>query len=176
MSHRVDAHQHFWDLSTAFDYRWLDKPELAPIRRDRLPADLAPLLREAGISHCVCVQTQHDLEENRWALGLAETHPFIAGVVGWIDLASAHVERQLEEFRDDPKFVGVRHVAQDEPDDFLVREDIIRGLKVLEKHGILRRADLPASPAPRPDPRPPAARAADGHRPPGQARYPKVGL
>jgi L-fuconolactonase len=43
----------------------------------------------------------------------------------------------LAEFKDHPKFVGVRHVVQDEPDpDFMVRPEILRGLKVLEKHGV----------------------------------------
>lgn len=136
MNLHVDAHQHFWDLQTTFDYRWLDQPELAPIRRDRLPADLEPLLRAAGFARSVCVQTQHDLDENRWALKLAEQHSFIAGVVGWVDLTSASVEHQLEEFVDHPRFVGVRHVAQDEPDGWLVREDVVRGLKVLERRRI----------------------------------------
>ena len=36
----IDAHQHFWQLSQPFDYRWLDAPALAPIRRDYLPDDL----------------------------------------------------------------------------------------------------------------------------------------
>ena len=41
------------------------------------------------------------------------------------------------EFRDHPKFVGVRHVTQDEPDDdFILRPAVLRGLKVLEKHGV----------------------------------------
>jgi predicted TIM-barrel fold metal-dependent hydrolase len=29
----IDAHQHFWQLSKPFDYRWLDAPDKAPIRR-----------------------------------------------------------------------------------------------------------------------------------------------
>src|SRR5690606_24912067 len=58
-------------------------------------------------------------------------------VVGWIDLASEQCEDQLEEFRDHPKFVGVRHITQDEPDDdFIIRPEIIRGLTVLQKHGV----------------------------------------
>jgi L-fuconolactonase len=95
------------------------------------------LIRAEGVGRTIFVQTQHDVEENRWVLGLAEEHPFIAGVVGWVDLASKDCERQVLEFRQFPKFVGVRHVVQDEPDDdFLVRDDILRGLKVLEKHGV----------------------------------------
>jgi len=136
MSITIDAHQHFWQLSRPFDYRWLDAPALAPIRRDYLPADLEPHLRGAGVAKSIFVQTQHDLEENRWVLGLAEQHDFIAGVVGWVDLASEACEEQLLELKRHRKFVGVRHVTQDEPDDdFIVRPDIIRGLRVLEKHG-----------------------------------------
>lgn len=68
---------------------------------------------------------------------MAEQNEFIAGVVGWVDLASEHCEEQLLEFKDHPKFVGIRHVTQDEPDnDFIVRPDVIRGLKVLQKHGV----------------------------------------
>ena len=133
----VDAHHHLWDLSRPFDYRWLDAPTHAPIRRDYLPADLEPLIHAARVDRTIVVQTQHDLAENRWALGLAERHDFLAGVVGWVDLASPACERQLLEFKDHPKFVGVRHVTQDEPsDDFIVREDVLRGLKVLERHGV----------------------------------------
>jgi len=132
----VDAHHHFWQLDR-FDYAWLEPPALAPIRRDYGPEDLAPLLEAAGIDRSIFVQTRHDLEENRWALGLAKEHDFLAGVVGWVDLASEACEDQLAEFRPDPKFVGVRHVVQDEPDDdFLIRPDVMRGLAVLEKHGV----------------------------------------
>ena len=133
----IDAHQHFWQLSQPFDYRWLDRAEMAPIRRDYLPDDLRPLILREGVERTIFVQTQHDVEENRWALRLAREHDFLAGVVGWVDLASPSCEQQLLEFKDDPKFVGVRHVTQDEPDDdFIVRPDVIRGLKVLEKHAV----------------------------------------
>jgi len=135
----VDSHQHFWDRSQPepFDYSWQDPEELLPIRRTFLPDDLRPLLDKAGVDYTVFVQAQHHVEETRWALGLTEQHPWIKGVVGWVDLASPDVEDQLIEFKDHPHFTGIRHVTQDEPDDdFIVRDDIIRGLKVLEKLGV----------------------------------------
>ncbi len=132
----IDAHQHFWKLGQ-FDTRWLEVPRHKPIHRSFLPEDLKPLLDQTRVAGSIFVQTQHNLEENHWALGLAKTHPWIFGVVGWIDLASEQCEDQLAEFRQHPKFVGVRHITQDEPDDeFIVRPDILRGLKVLEKHRI----------------------------------------
>jgi L-fuconolactonase len=137
MTPTIDAHQHFWDLRQPFDYRWLELPQHAPIHRDYLPEQLEPHLRATGVRYSVFVQTQHDLAETRWALGLAERHPFLAGVVGWVDLVSPACEEQLLELRRHPKFVGVRHVTQDEPDDdFIIRPEVVRGLKVLEKHGV----------------------------------------
>ena len=133
----IDAHQHFWQLGQPFDYKWLETPGLEPILRDFLPEDLADRIGKVGVDRTVFVQTQHNTEENRWVLGLAEQHDFIAGVVGWVDLAGDDCEEQLLEFKDQPKFIGVRHVTQDEPDDdFIIRPDVVRGLRVLEKHGV----------------------------------------
>lgn len=133
----IDSHQHFWQRSLPFDYRWLDAPQHAPIAGDFLPEDLAPRMKAVGVERTVFVQTQHNLDETRWVLGLAEKHNWIAGVVGWVDLASPQCEEQLLEFKANRKFVGVRHIVQDEPDDdFIVRPEILRGLKVLEKHGV----------------------------------------
>lgn len=134
---RIDAHQHFWQRTLPLDYRWLEKPENRPICRDFLPADLAPHLAATGIERSIFVQTQHNIEENRWALRLAEENEFLVGVVGWIDLASPQCERQLLEFKEHPKFVGVRHITQDEPDDdFIISDQVLRGLRTLERHGV----------------------------------------
>ena len=133
----IDSHQHFWQLDLPFEFGWLQEKQHGPICRNFLPNDLRPHLATAGVEKTVFVQTQHHLEENRWALQLAEQYDFIAGIVGWVDLASVDCERQLGEFLGNPKFVGIRHVTHGEPDDnFIVRDDIIRGLRVLEKHRV----------------------------------------
>lgn len=133
----IDAHQHFWQLDLPFDYGWLQSPEHKAIFRDYLPEDLAPHLAAAGIEKSVFVQTQHNVQETRWGLELARHHDFIAGVVGWIDLTADNCEEQLLEFRDHPRFVGIRHITQDEPDDdFIIRPEVVRGLRVLEQHGV----------------------------------------
>ena len=67
----IDAHQHFWERSQPFDYTWLEDPALAAIRRDYLPSDLKPHLDAAGVRQSIFVQTQHNVEENRWVLGIA---------------------------------------------------------------------------------------------------------
>ena len=136
MTRVIDAHQHFWQRGK-FKDAWLDEPQHKPISASYLPEHLAPLLQQCGIDGSVFVQTQHDLGENRWALDLAKKNPFILGVVGWVDLASPKCEEQILEFKADPKFVGIRHITQGEPDDnFIVRDDVVRGLRVLEKHRV----------------------------------------
>jgi len=129
---RIDAHQHFWRYD-AGQYGWIDE-SMAALRRDFLPGDLAPELRRAGVDACVAVQARQTLEETRWLLALADAHPFIAGVVGWVDLQGDRVRAELEPLARHPKLVGVRHIAQSEPDDrFLVRPAFVAGLAALEE-------------------------------------------
>jgi L-fuconolactonase len=136
MSRTIDAHQHFWQRGKFRD-AWLDEPQHKPISGSYLPEQLAPLLGQCGIDGSIFVQTQHDPGENRWALDLAKRNPFILGVVGWVDLAAADCEKQLLDLKADPHFVGIRHITQGESDDnFIVRDDVVRGLKVLEKHRV----------------------------------------
>ena len=139
MTITIDAHQHFWDLSLSdtFDYRWLSAADKQAIHRTYLPEDLRPQIEAVGVDRTIFVQTQHNLAENDWVLQLAAEHSFIAGVVGWVDLASVDCESQILALKEHPKFVGVRHITQDEvDDDFIVRSEIFRGLSILEKHRV----------------------------------------
>jgi L-fuconolactonase len=132
---RLDAHQHFWHYSLQ-EYGWIG-PDMAALKQDRLPADLAPLLASSGIDGTVAVQARQTLEETCWLLALAEQQPFIRSVVGWVDLQSHDLREQLERLTTHPKFRGVRHVLQDEPDDrFMLRAGFVRGIGLLVDFGL----------------------------------------
>jgi L-fuconolactonase len=132
---RIDSHQHFWKYD-AREYGWIDE-RMGVLRRDFLPADLEPQLKAAGFDACVTVQARQTLDETAWLLELADRSPFVAGVVGWVDLCSADARTQLQRFASHPKLVGVRHVVQGEPDDrFLLRADFGRGIALLEELGL----------------------------------------
>jgi L-fuconolactonase len=131
----IDSHQHFWSYSAA-EYPWIGDG-MERLARDYLPVDLEAPAAAAGIGGTVAVQARQTLEETRWLLDLAEHHSLIRGVVGWVDLRSPAVAGQLAECAAQKKFVGVRHVVQDEPDPrFLVGEEFIRGLKQLHPLGL----------------------------------------
>ena len=138
MALKIDAHHHFWDLTRPeFDYSWLSAPGNEAICQSYLPPTLAEHIKAVGVEKTVLVQTQHTLLENDWALELASQTDYIAGVVGWVDLTAADIEDQLLQYKDQKKFVGIRHITQDEPDNnFIIREDVLGGLKVLEKHHV----------------------------------------
>jgi L-fucono-1,5-lactonase len=133
-SPRIDAHQHFWRY-TAAEYGWIDD-SLASLRRNFLPADAAIEMQAAGFAHCIAVQARQTLAETHWLLALADEHPFIAGVVGWVDLQSIDVGEQLESFGRHPRLVGVRHIVQSEPDGFLSRPEFRRGISTIEHFGL----------------------------------------
>jgi len=131
---KVDAHQHFWRYDPHRD-AWITD-EMRAIRRDFLPDDLGGLLAAQGIDACVAVQADQSDQETTFLLDLARRYSFIKGVVGWVDLRSPHLDETLERLAADPRFRGVRHVAQAEPDDFLARAEVIRGIGRLTRVGL----------------------------------------
>ena len=105
-------------------------PPPSPLCRDYLPGDLAPILERNRFKATVAVQASHDLGETDWLLELAAQNPIIRGVVGWVDLTDPRVGATLDRLQRNPRFKGVRHMVQDEPDpEWLLRDDVIRGLR-----------------------------------------------
>lgn len=132
---RIDSHQHVWSYSAA-EYPWISAG-MERLACDHLPADLEAVARPMGVVGSVAVQARQSLAETRWLLSLAKKHPFIRGVVGWVDLRSEHVADDLAILADDEKFVGVRHVVQDEPDPrFVLGEAFVRGVRALHRFGL----------------------------------------
>ena len=132
----VDAHHHFWHYR-AEEYPWISD-EMAPLRRNFLPADLESELLACGVSGAVTVQARQSMVETEWLLSLADEHSFVQGVVGWVPLTDANAEGHLERFAAHPKFKGVRHVLQDEPDGrYLLRPDFLSGVGLLGRHRLV---------------------------------------
>jgi L-fuconolactonase len=125
----IDSHQHFWFYDPERD-TWITD-EMAAIRRDFLPADLEPVLKANGIDGCVAVQADQSEAETTLLVSLANAYDFIKGVVGWVDLRANNLYDKLETYSQYEEIKGFRHVAQAEPDDFLMRPEVIRGIRQL---------------------------------------------
>ena len=148
----IDAHQHFWDPETA-DYPWMNGA-YQPLRRAFGPSHLAPLLENSGVNATIVVQARQDLDETHFLLEISATTPWVAGVVGWVDLTSPDVAETVAAVRDgDPgdRLVGIRHLVHDEPDpEWLLRDDVMSGLGVVAEAGLaydllVRDRELPAA-------------------------------
>ncbi|MEM9832412.1 MAG: amidohydrolase family protein [Bacteroidota bacterium] len=127
---KIDSHQHFWQYSPE-THGWISD-EMAVLKQDFLPKNLAPLLKANDCVGCVAVQASQTLAETNWLLSLAAQNDFILGVVGWVDLRDSQLANTLDDLSKESKLKGIRHVIQDEPDDkFMLQPDFIRGVNLL---------------------------------------------
>ncbi len=125
----VDAHLHIWDLERS-DYAWLI-PEYGPLYATYTPEQARAELEAAGIGAAVLVQAEDSERDTELMLEAAGRHPWIAGVVGWVQLDEPPVaEEQLE------RLCGVRHLVHDDPrDDFLLLPTVRESLRLLAERG-----------------------------------------
>jgi L-fuconolactonase len=131
----VDAHQHFWDPARG-DYGWL-RPD-NPIHRVYAPADLRPLMAEAGVDATILVQAAPTPEETDYMLGIARQTPWILGVVGWIDLEAPNAVDEVRRRAGDPLFLGVRPMLQDLDDpDWILQSHLDPALNAITAEGLV---------------------------------------
>jgi L-fuconolactonase len=125
----IDSHQHFWDPAALRLPPF--PPEASVLSRAFLPAELRKEIRKVGVNRTVLVQGYpQNLETNRWYFGQANATDYVSGVVAWIDLQDpARASLELETLIKEPKFVGIRHIVEDEPDvNWIVRSPVLESL------------------------------------------------
>lgn len=129
----IDTHQHFWHYDPVRD-AWITD-EMHTIRRDFLPAHLAPILQNNGVEGCIAVQAEQSESETHFLLGLAEENSFIKGVVGWVDLQAPDIEERLDYFSRFQKLKGFRHILQGEKKrDLMLEPSFQHGIGLLQKY------------------------------------------
>ena len=129
----IDTHQHFWRYQPK-KHSWIND-RMKIIRRDFLPQDLIKIFNENKINYCVAVQADQSTSETNFLVELSETHSFIKGVVGWVDLKSEKLESYLNTYKNKDIIKGFRHVVQDESDhNFILRPQFLNGIKLLGKY------------------------------------------
>ena len=137
MTLRIDAHQHFWNYAAHPDhYVWMTD-DLASLRHNFAPADLKPLLDAQGIQGTIAVQAREMAAETDYLLAIAADHPFIMGVVGWLDLCDPSIEPAIEQAAQNPRLKGLRMLIHDRPDlDFADSPAHRRGVGMLSRYGL----------------------------------------
>ena len=129
----IDAHHHLWSYSKE-DYPWI--PAKSPLATDQLLPELETETEQAGVDGSIVVQARQELEESDFLLALADQSDVIRGVVGWVPLTDEAVGTELARLASLEKFKGVRHVLQDEPDEYFRLGTFHRGLSMLPSHDL----------------------------------------
>ena len=130
----IDSHQHFWNYNPERD-TWIDE-SMQVLKKNFLPKNLKPILINNGIDGCISVQADQSYQETEFLLKCASKNKFIKGVVGWVDLCSPNLEKNLEKYTSDKMFKGVRHIVQSESPEYLLRKDVQSGISKLSKFNL----------------------------------------
>jgi L-fuconolactonase len=132
---RIDSHQHYWKPERG-DYDWMS-PADTVLYRNYLPADLRPSLERHNIRKTIVVQAAPTTAETDFLLQLAATEDSIAGVVGWLDMEDGRFPETLDQYRKKPKFVSIRPMLQDLPDDrWILRPRVLSALRTLAERDV----------------------------------------
>jgi L-fuconolactonase len=79
-------------------------------------ADVKPLLDAGNVEGVVLIQAAPSVAETEYLLGIAESVPWILGVVGWVDFDAADAVDTMTALARNPKLVGIRPMLQDMDD------------------------------------------------------------
>ena len=138
----IDAHHHFWNPER-IPQPWMT-PEHAVIDRAFEPADLEPLLAQAGVSQTVLVQSAARDDDTDYMFELVRDVDWVGAVVAWLRLDDAvSLQGRLRELVAQPKLRGVRHLIHQEPDPhWMLRREVQPGLEALADANLV--LELPA--------------------------------
>ena len=111
----IDSHQHFWDPSRG-DYHWMPKDNPILNRKYEVK-DLSEASGSIDLHKTILVQAAATNAETEYMLDIAESSDLVCGVVGWVNFEEKDQLNQLRIFSKHPKFIGVRPMIQDIPDE-----------------------------------------------------------
>jgi L-fuconolactonase len=132
----IDAHFHSWQLARG-DYGWLTV-DLAPIYRDVQVADWQAQAQRWGITGGVLVQAAPTAQETQHLLQLAQHHPAVLGVVGWMDMLAPDALEQVAWCAAQPLLKGLRPMLQDLSDpDWILQPAIQPVLAAMARCGLV---------------------------------------
>lgn len=131
---KIDSHQHFWHYHPERE-NWIPD-SMAVIRKNFLPKDIKPLLKENHIDGCIAVQANESEGESEFLLDLAVHNPFVKGVVGWIDLSAENAGERLSYFAQNPLFKGVRDMLQSKTSKYILSRGFQEGISKLDKFNL----------------------------------------
>lgn len=132
----IDAHFHSWQLARG-DYGWLT-PALGRIHRDVAVSDWWREAAPHGITGGVLVQAAATEAETTHLLALADAHPQVLGVVGWVDWLAPDAPARIATLARHPRLKGLRPMLQDIADPDWILQPALHGcLRAMAETGLV---------------------------------------
>ena len=129
----VDTHCHLWRIELLRKV-W-QPPEV--IFRTFEAKDLTEDCEPSGVTQCVLIEAGMESEDNDALEQFANSSPLIAGVVPFMDLRKADLDKQIDAWQRKPKFCGVRMRFEGNSDpDAMTCGAAIEGFQKLAARGI----------------------------------------
>jgi L-fuconolactonase len=132
----VDTHLHMWDLERC-EYGWIT-PAVGILDRTHSIDEVEQERLAAGVTGAVLVQAANSRCDTDLMLAAMAAHPYVTGVVGWVDLLRGDAAGEdAAALAADGRVVGIRHLIHDEPDpDWVVQGVVVDGLREVARAGL----------------------------------------
>ncbi len=104
----IDSHIHLYDPARPQGVPWPGKDN-ATLYQPALPGRYRKIAGPLGVTGAIAVECSPWLEDNQWVLDTAAGDTMIVGVVGNLEPGQPDFRRQLERFRRNPLFRGIRY-------------------------------------------------------------------
>lgn len=104
----IDTHIHLFDTNRPGGVPWPPK-ENATLYKPALPARYRAIAEPLGIVGAIEVEASPLLEDTQWVLDVAKNEPILVGTIGHLEPGDAGFRAQLDRFRRNPLFRGIRY-------------------------------------------------------------------
>lgn len=126
----IDTHIHLYDPFRPQGVPWPSRENQA-LYQTSLPARYRPIAQPLGVVGAIEVECSSWLEDNQWVLDVAAKEDFIVGTVGHLEPGTPEFRVNLERFRQNPLFRGIRYLLGRHAGKELDRPEFIADLKAL---------------------------------------------
>ena len=126
----IDTHIHLYDPFRPQGVPWPPKENKA-LFKTSLPAQYRTIARPLGIVGAIEVECSSWLEDNQWVLDIAGKEDIMVGTVGRLEPGTPEFRLNLDRFRQNPLFRGIRYGLGRQSGKELTRPEFIADLKAL---------------------------------------------
>jgi predicted TIM-barrel fold metal-dependent hydrolase len=103
----IDTHIHLFDPGRSQGVPW--PPKNSKIYKAALPDRYRALVKPFNVKGAIMVECSPWFDDNQWVLDLIQKDPIMVGMIGDLEPDHAEFPKQLERFRKNPLYLGIRY-------------------------------------------------------------------